>query len=185
MNINENNRKNKHRVFIAVPLTEEAIEELKKNVSKFPGRKVSHDKWHFTLEFLGDVKDERLPELTKIFEEIPLPSPFQITFTTLGAFPHSRSARVLWAGIKEGERDFSKLSEIFREHLGKAHFRIDERPFVPHVTLSRLHHPENISRWIEQQPFHKVHMKVEKLILYESILEPEQSRYSILCMRSL
>lgn len=171
------------RLFIAVPLPENIKQELKKNLSSMPGKKVTGDKWHFTLEFLGNVEANQLESLYQIFSEINLPKSFEVVFTKMGAFPHSHSARVLWVGIDKGEYELNDLNQTFKIALDKAHFRTESRTFIPHLTVSRFRHPENISKWLEQQPFHKVKFVAERVVLYQSIADHEQHHYETLLSR--
>lgn len=174
----------KRRLFIALPIDESAKIEIKKNLRDLPGKKVAPENWHFTLEFLGDVPEEKLEILFNIVNSLPLPNSIPITFTRMGAFPRSRSARIIWAGISEGEKELEALSKILREMLQNNHFVTEERPFVAHLTVSRIYRPENISRWLEKQPFHKVKTILNSIILYQSILEEHGARYEILLERS-
>ena len=185
LRMNDLDSENHRRLFIAVPLPESVKEDLKKNLSRLPGKKVIEDKWHFTLAFLGNVKETQLESLFQLFSEIPFPKSFEVVFTKLGAFPHSHSARVLWVGVDKGEEELDNLYQSFNIALEKAHFRTESRPFIPHLTISRFRHPENISKWIEKQPFHKVKFFAERVVLYQSIMNYGETRYEILLSRDL
>jgi len=43
------------RLFIAVPLTEQARDKIAAALPPLPGRRVPPQNWHFTLRFLGDT----------------------------------------------------------------------------------------------------------------------------------
>lgn len=184
-NINHDIDKRYRRLFIAIPLSESTKMDLKKNLQDLPGKKVPEHKWHFTIEFLGNVEEERLEDLYTLFKEIALPPAFEVVMNCWGAFPHPNAARIIWAGLDKENKELAQLSHLFKDALSKANFFIDTRPFIPHLTVSRFFRPENVEPWLTQRSFPHVKAIVNKVVLIQSILLHEHSRYIELLSRTL
>jgi len=164
------------RCFLAVPLTDYARNHIKK-LGILPGRKVPLEKLHLTLHFLGNVEEQALNALIKELKTTPLGQPFEIQFSELGAFPKQTHARVLWLGVKKGSEELNQLVLTLGEKLKALNFKIEERPYLPHLTISRLDPPKNLTTWIDFTSFKPFVMPAQEIILYQSVLEENQSRY--------
>ncbi len=93
---------------------------------------------HLTLKFLGDVTDEQLGEIDAALGEVSWRHlPFEIVTSTFGAFPSSRKARILWAGVGEGSERLRALADDVCGSLEPLGFAREGRPYAPHVTLGR------------------------------------------------
>jgi len=97
---------------------------------------------HLTLAFLGDIPEKRLDDLAQVVGEAaaacPAPS---LRIRGVGAFPGWERARILWAGLSEGEGTEGRLPELqetVAEALRRARFRFDDKGrYVPHLTVAR------------------------------------------------
>ena len=67
--------------------------------------------------------------------------PFDAAVSGFGAFPSTRRARILWAGIGPGAEGFRVLSHAVEDLLEPEGFAREDRPFVPHLTLGRARRP--------------------------------------------
>ena len=93
---------------------------------------------HVTLKFLGKVPDEALGGvLDALRETCSAHAPFYARLRGLGAFPSTRRARVVWAGVDEGSREMSALAASVEAALEPLGFRREGRRYVPHATLGR------------------------------------------------
>lgn len=109
------------------------------------------DALHITLAFLGEVAENRLPELHEIAAAVELPKA-QVQLDRVGFWNHNH---VLWAGSKEPAPVLEKLAADLQKTLVEAGFLGEVKPFVPHVTLLRkLLHPGTCrkSRRMNGQP---------------------------------
>lgn len=172
----------KRRLFLGIPLTDDVRRHLKSQLHDIPGRAVPSPNWHFTLHFLGDVEEENekllIEELKKRESNMELGKSFEITVTHLGAFPTLRYAKIMWVGIKKGTEEMTDVAAKIGESLKQLHFKVDERPYVPHLTIARFQRPKNLTGWLEHHSLKSVNMKVEEIILYESILGEGGSQYN-------
>ncbi len=166
------------RLFIGVPVTPEARAVIARALPKdLPGKPVAPEKWHFTLRFLGRTTPAAREEITARLGAAPLGTKFQIRFGELGAFPNSRRARVLWLGVTRGGERLSDLAAIAEDTARGAGFAPERKRFTPHLTLSRLDPPQNITALLALGHRVDIEMPVTALLLYRSQLGGEPARY--------
>ena len=134
------------RVFAAVPLPPEIRMALadRTSVLGIPGRLVPPENWHLTLRFLGIVDEVTYERFLAGMNEIEDMSRFPIRLGSLGGFPNERKATVLWADVIEGVETLARLNEIAEEAARAAGLDPEERPYQPHLTLSRIRPPQDI-----------------------------------------
>src|SRR5947207_7289511 len=90
------------RLFIAVPLAEEARREIAQSLPKtLPGKRVPPENWHFTLRFLGSTTADARDQVIQRLKAATCGARFTIRFRELGAFPNPGRARILWLGLNE------------------------------------------------------------------------------------
>ena len=97
------------------------------------GRAVPAHNIHLTLVFVGDVSRDRLAELEALGATIAAPR-FSLFVDRLEYWRHNH---ILWAGIEECPQALRTLVERLQGPVAAAGFRIERRPYVPHVTLRR------------------------------------------------
>jgi RNA 2',3'-cyclic 3'-phosphodiesterase len=98
-------------------------------------RWVPAGRWHITLEFLGECGRHELErQLARWSERAARGSPFEVTVTGSGAFPHPWKARVLYAGADVAE-------EVWRPLAGE--------DSLPHVTLARTRSPLDLTGLVD------------------------------------
>jgi len=136
------------RLFIAVPLPEEATAEVAKLVDRVradgvPGggrdvRWVRLDGLHLTLRFLGPTLDDRVEPaadaVRRVGREV---TAFDVAVQGAGAFPPVGRPRALWLGITQGAGELSTLAAAVDRALADAGWSLDPRPFRAHLTLAR------------------------------------------------
>lgn len=172
------------RLFLAVGIPEEAQHALAAqldssfSLNELPGDAVIPNNWHVTVRFLGDVSpydQDRL--MFELFDE-PLGTQFTIGLGGLGAFPDPRSAFVLWTGISKGEDELRALTAEVEQRIVAAGLEANDRPYVPHLTLSRIRPKIDVWGWVESDPELKVSWSVKQLTLFESTFEDGVARYN-------
>ena len=144
-----------------------------------PGRPVPAANWHVTLRFLGPAPTEQadrvLYEMSREISE----GPFSIRFGGLGAFPRPAKASVLWLGVAGGADGLAEVAQRCEDAAVAAGFSPEERPFHPHLTLSRIRPPQNVSGVIASVPAFDVTMPVSEITLYQSHLGGAGARYTV------
>ena len=134
---------------------------------------------HLTLKFLGDVPEEDVAPVTEALEPVrSRHEPFEAELSGFGAFPSTRRARILWAGIGEGSeplRDLARDVEASLEPLG---FEREDRAYVPHLTLGRARgRPVSLEAFEKTPP---LGFRVLRVDLVESVLGGAGATYSTL-----
>ena len=142
-----------------------------------PGKLVAAEKWHFTLRFLGQTIPEARDTIINRLSSAKLGSLFKIRFGELGAFPNPRRARVLWLGVTRGGERLSDLAAIAEDAARSAGFAAEGRRFTPHLTLSRIDPPQNITALLAQNHRYAIETTITALILYRSRLGGGPARY--------
>lgn len=133
-------------VFVAVVPPPEVVAALSDWLEDLPipGRRVPPPNFHITLRFVGNVDPVAYDRLLAALATRPLVEPFRVHLSGLGSFPNPRRATVLWVGVEAGP-SLEQLAEIVEDATVAAGFEPEERPFVPHLTVSRVRPPENVT----------------------------------------
>ena len=177
-----NDRESAGRLFIGVPLTEDARHEIQARLRDalpegVPGRAVPAASWHLTLRFLGNTRADQLTTLRERLRAADLGDPFGVRFGGMGAFSRPRSARVTWIAVTEGAERLRELARISEDAARAAGFEAEEKRYTPHLTLSRIHPPRDVTGAIERVPALDVSMPVREVIVFRSHLGGGPARY--------
>jgi 2'-5' RNA ligase len=166
------------RLFIGVPLTEEARAAIARSLPKqLPGKPVPAENWHFTLRFLGATSDEQRDQIVRTLKAATCGPRFNIRFNELGAFPSPGRARILWLGVDEGVERMVQLGAIAEAAARLAGFAGESREFKPHLTLSRIDPPTSVKTLLGSKLRFGERMPVDSIILYRSRLGGGPARY--------
>lgn len=130
------------RVFTGIPLPPECKDRLRKAIHRHrefcPGlRWIQPQGAHITLKFLGEVADERLPEVLDCLREIRF-APFALRLGGVGFFPEKGPPKVLWLGLAQGQKEISELAAQVENMLAPLGFKPDKKKYRPHLTLARV-----------------------------------------------
>jgi len=130
--------------------------------------------WHLTLAFLGEVADDRLPELTRRMGlAARRHEPFDLGLVGMGAFSSLRRARVLWVGVGGDREALTRLADSVSAGARRARIGLDERRYRPHMTLGRrrARAPEDVSDHVEdERDYRGPTWTVEEFVLVQSHL---------------
>lgn len=178
-----------YRAFLAVRLDDVTRHALATQIDvalaegsggRMPGRPVPVPNWHLTLRFLGDVSTPTTERILSHLDQHLVSVPFRLRFDRLGAFPRPRKASVLWLGVSSGAAALAALAAEVEAAVVAAGLPPEDRPFHPHVTLSRIRPPWDITTLLEMAELSSVAMQVEAVTLYRSHLGPGGATYEVL-----
>ena len=170
------------RLFVAVGLDDEARHRLAHDLGDpmaFPGRPVHPDNWHITLRFLGDVAETARDRLLAGLDQAALGAPFTMAWDALGAFPSPRKASVLWVGVGRGSHRLTALAERVREVCDEEGFGVEDRPFRPHLTVSRMRPPVDVRPILSHGPVPGGAVRVDDVVVFRSHLGSGGARYEM------
>jgi 2'-5' RNA ligase len=131
-----------------------------------------------TLAFLGNVDRPRWSEVVAALPEAAAQCfPFCISLDKLGAFPHERKPRVVYAGAREQGAGFRALANAVRKAYRQRGFEFADDS-VAHVTLARVKQPLRPLPLVE---IAAIQLRCTSLSLFESIFDKEKntSRYEV------
>lgn len=165
------------RIFAAVPLSPEARLDLAHQVKgmNVPGRLVPAENWHLTLRFLGLVDETSYERFVHGLSRQELPMAFGVSLSGLGGFPSARKASVVWVGVQSGAEHLATLNEMTEEAAQEAGLEAEERPYWPHLTLSRVRPPENVTHLRGEKV--KLGYLADRVVVYQSHLGRGGTRY--------
>jgi 2'-5' RNA ligase len=171
-------------VFVAVPVPDEVrhrlVAALGAAVEVIPGKVVRPGNWHITLRFLGEIEEVACELLVARLDEAELGESFRLQWGGLGAFPRSPRATVLWIGPDRGLEALTALAAAVDGAVDRAGFPPEERPFNPHLTLSRIRPAADVSTLVEKTPPFGITMEVDRVTVYQSRLGSGGAAYRIL-----
>ena len=172
------------RVFVAVPVPDEVrhriVAALGAVVDHIPGKVVRPGNWHITLRFLGEIGDVAYDLMVSRLAEAELGGRFRLRWGGLGAFPRADRATVLWIGPDRGEAALEDLAAAVDAAVDRAGFAPEDRPFNPHLTLSRLRPAEDVSDLVAGTAPFGITMEVDRVTVYQSRLGSGGAAYRVL-----
>ena len=117
------------RLFVAVYPGDRARLDLENRLAAI--RHTPADRWHLTLAFLGEVADDRQPDIERALDGVAGPGPFSLRLAGAGRFGAGRSSAT-WAGVTG---DLDALASL-RAEVAAALAITDDRPFTAHLTVA-------------------------------------------------
>ncbi|OLZ62279.1 2'-5' RNA ligase [Streptomyces amritsarensis] len=128
------------RLFAAVLPPEEAVAELAAAVDAVHDDRLTWTTragWHFTLAFMGEVRDDALPELYARLERAAHRTPpFALRLHGCGHF----GDRALWTGAAGDLDTMRLLADRADAAARRAGIPMEQhRRYTPHLTLARAH----------------------------------------------
>ena len=174
------------RLFVAVDLSPEAIEEAVRVVGALRRRASANLRWvppanlHLTVRFIGHVA-ERAEALIAALSQPLAFDPFDVALGGCGAFPPTGAFRVVWIGLRGGAAELTRLSAVMDERVRSFGFEPEARPFSPHLTVARAGRNERVPRQfrevLAQVAVRPVVTRVAQAVVYQSHLSPSGARY--------
>lgn len=144
----------------------------------------SHEKFHVTIKFLGDVNSSMIDPLIERIQQTAERSPrFEVRYTDLGCFPDKHHPKIIWIGCENNDGKLDFLKKSLDKGLIPLGFQIEHKPFKPHVTLGRVKSERNISHllsMLEKLTFEPRIATIGEIIVMKSVLHPLGANYSIL-----
>lgn len=179
------------RCFIALDIDEtaqNALKELQHKLKKEVDLKRGDMKWvdpekiHLTLKFLGDTKDEVIPEMCRALEKaVSGHKNFDLSLSEIGYFG-GKSARVIWVGCDKGSRKLGKLQADIENEMDKFGVPKEKRKFFAHLTLARVKNYKagiKLKKLINKDnEFNAGPIIVDSVILYQSQLQSDGPVYT-------
>lgn len=138
------------RLFVALDLSDAVRSEIVKFSEKlraeFPAARWARSEGiHVTLKFIGEVQDERIPQIENALSGVNSAAPVEMNFRGAGFFPDERRPRVFWIGI-QGTPNLAEIAAQIETQLEPLGVARESREFKPHLTLARISESRGIER---------------------------------------
>jgi len=137
------------------------------------------NRWHITLNFLGNVEEQQIPRLVALLSDVTdRAEHLSVSLKGLGAFPDCQHPRVVWVGTEddEGLRSLQLQLRIAVRNAGL----IAEESFHPHLTLARVRGEPTVGL-LELLRKHSqtrlAQVPVHEVVLFESRPHPASQIY--------
>lgn len=178
---------NSRRLFIGVPphpSTLPLLKDLQEQLRKHGGIRPSECRWtqeeniHLTLQFLGETDTEKMRLLIERMKTHQWRESHTVLLDDLVAFPQFSKARVAGIGKISETTELHALQKEVEAIVAACGFELERRDFTPHITLVRFTYAQNCNFLKLRIP--AIEFFVEEVCLYESVLGPSGSEYTIL-----
>jgi len=174
------------RLFIALIIPEEVKYQIFHYCTKVSNN-ISGHKWepkekiHLTLKFIGDVKEELLPEIIDDIKFVQNYSSFKCSISKLGFFFRDNQAKILWCNFETDEKIFELVREL-NKRLTKFDIEAEKRKFKAHLTLIRIKNKvdEKFIQRFKEYKFDPIQFNSDQIALVQSTLKPGGSEYKVL-----
>ncbi len=174
------------RLFIAVELNDDVMGRISSIQERlrsgdFDIKFVERGNLHLTLKFLGEVNESGLERIERLISQsVKDFHAFSLSFHGIGYFGSAGHMSVIWAGVKEGSKDFVDIAKALEKELSSV--RKEEREPSPHLTIARVKSGRNVQRLgreVDSLRDVKVgEVRVKEIKLKKSVLTPEGPVYS-------
>ncbi len=89
---------------------------------------------HLTVEFLGELPSSRIPAIQAAMRTVEVPR-FELVFDQVGSFRRD-GKDIVWLGVRPNP-SLQKLQGNLAYALRQKDFKLESRPYTPHLTLAR------------------------------------------------
>lgn len=137
---------NRARLFVAVVPAGEVVDAIDVAVAPIRAarpqlRWVDRDRWHVTLAFLGNVADDRRPELCeRLGRAARRHRPLRVGLGGAGRF----GERVAWARLTGDTDALRKVAASASAAARRARIPMQDKPFRAHLTLATARPPGSV-----------------------------------------
>jgi len=180
------------RTFVAIEIPPVVREELDAAVA--PVRRAERLRWtqpagwHLTLKFLGELAREDVRKVSAVCTRVASAlRPFEGALGGWGVFPSPHRPRVLWVGMQQGTEATITIAKAVEDALVDTGFPREGKPFHPHLTIARIEDPDAGTRAfaaLQERPFASVAFRVNRIVVFQSVLDRGGARYHPLAVCS-
>lgn len=181
------------RVFVAVDIGDAVRREVTRVITTLTGKLETYKKppkvaWvkpaalHVTVKFLGELEVSDVERIQSLLAP-PIPiAPFALEWRGIGAFPSNRHPRALWLGVINGAAPLAEVeAEVSRRLAGEKAIEIDDKAFLPHLTLGRVKMAGEKIDWpklLQSVEVKRATSVVDRVTLYRSVLSQYGPNYT-------
>jgi 2'-5' RNA ligase len=180
-------------VFVAVDAGEAVRREVTRVVAALTGKLeaaktppkvvwVKPAALHVTIRFIGEVEPAEVERLQELLAPPIAIAPFELQWRGVGTFPNNKQPRALWLGVISGAAPLAQVeAEVSRRIAGKNAVEIEDRAFLPHLTIGRVKMAGAGVDWpklLQAVEVKRVSSIVDRVTLYRSELSQRGPNYT-------
>jgi len=138
------------RIFVAFepsPEARQALAEAAGEIARVWGgaaRLTRVEQLHLTVAFCGEIEVGEVPAVVAAVRAVPPLGLGSVALGETGVFPPEGDPRVVWVGIRDPGGLVAGAAAKLEGELRRRGFAVEERAFVPHITLARIRDGETI-----------------------------------------
>ncbi|HYB94791.1 MAG TPA: RNA 2',3'-cyclic phosphodiesterase [Vicinamibacterales bacterium] len=181
------------RLFVAIDIGEEVRRQVSRVISTLAASLegatrppkvawVKPNALHVTIKFLGEVDRPDIERVQALLSPPIAVAPFEIEWRGLGTFPNNRHPRALWVGVVNGAASLARVeAEVSRRLAGDKAFDLDDRAFLPHLTIGRVKMAGDGVDWprlLQSVEIRQARSAVDRVTLYRSQLSQFGPHYT-------
>lgn len=167
------------RLFVGLELTDSHIASTDIARSGVEGAHWQRDdQLHLTLAFMGNVTPKVARDIEGELSRVSM-IPFALQLRGVGFFGKPGQPKTLWAGV-EDSAPLVHLHEKITFAMERMGVKVDQRRFIPHVTLARFRRgaPARIGSWLSNNETLASPMEtMDRFTLFSSHLTHEGAFY--------
>lgn len=160
--------------FLAVDLSDAERHALAAALSdanpgrRLPGRRTQPENWHITLRFLGECTDTEAELVMNRLSETVDVEAGGVWCAGLDAFPKRAKAGVLHVLVEDPDGTLQRLAMWCDEAAVSIGFEPEDRPYIPHLTLSRARPAVDVSHTFQAWDDFRVRIAVRTVTLFRT-----------------
>lgn len=144
---------------------------------RLPGKHTLPENWHITTRFLGECTDQQAERIMHQLSETIEVGEGRIWGDGLGAFPKRSKASVVYIGIDDPDGLLEQLAILSEDAAQSVGFEPEGRPYMPHLTLSRVRPPVDVRHFFESWDDFRVPIGVRDITLFRTHRSRTGNRY--------
>ncbi|GMQ92914.1 MAG: hypothetical protein BMS9Abin12_0391 [Acidimicrobiia bacterium] len=144
---------------------------------RLPGRKTPPVNWHITLRFLGECTDTQAERIMHQLSDTNDMEKGTVWGMGLDAFPRLAKAGVLFVTIEDEAGLLDRLAVWCDDAAVAVGFEPEDRPYVPHLTLTRARPAVDVSHTFQSWDDFRVRIGVRAVTLFRTRRNTDGIRY--------
>lgn len=160
-------------------------DKIKQDFEKgIQGKWVEPHNLHMTYKFLGNVDEEKIPDVQEALKEVLIEYESKVNFTGINSFPPQKKPNTLFVKMfTEGREMIDAFKFIEKVATEDFKFKKERDKFIPHVTLCRVKesHPPKFKALMSR--YFRYPMGSEEkfsIKLIQSVLNHEGPTYTVI-----
>ena len=134
------------------------------------GRRINPENLHITLVFLGNVREQVIPELTAGAQRLNIPE-FSLRINQNGWW---KRPEIAWLAPEYAPAPLLNLVEQINQLVKQTGLPVEKRSYQPHLTIAR-----KVNRPVDSLRYEPIDWNIKDFCLVESVTHEHGVRYQV------